>query len=236
MPVRPQPPAGPPRGSRQPMPGGPANPAYGGGPGYVDRGAPMGPGVPPYVVGTPTEVVSAPNRPAGEAVSPEAWAPAGGPYGPGAPGPVLGENDQTMPAKLPTAEAAAAPPEAAQARKPVRRRDIAVAGLLYVVGVAAAFGFAYDLFAKLFDLVHNRCALQKKDFTVQCDVIRPPASALWGLLIGGGGMFMALVAALVLTAVAAMTGRRAWTYTAIALPVILLAGGAGHVLVATAIK
>ncbi|BAW10744.1 conserved hypothetical protein [Nocardia seriolae] len=187
-------------------------------------------------MGTPTEVVSAPNRPAGEAVSPEAWAPAGGPYGPGAPGPVLGENDQTMPAKLPTAEAAAAPPEAAQARKPVRRRDIAVAGLLYVVGVAAAFGFAYDLFAKLFDLVHNRCALQKKDFTVQCDVIRPPASALWGLLIGGGGMFMALVAALVLTAVAAMTGRRAWTYTAIALPVILLAGGAGHVLVATAIK
>lgn len=147
------------------------------------------------------------------------------------------EDDQlTMPSKLPPAEAAAAAlPKAVGERKPVRRKDVAVSAGLYLVGVAVAFAWAYDLFAKLFDLVHNRCTA-KKDFSVQCVVIRPPASALWGLLIGGGGMFLALVGAMVLASVAAMTGRRAWIWTAIALPLIAVAGGAGHILVATAIN
>ncbi|MGW5111653.1 hypothetical protein [Nocardia sp. NPDC004123] len=143
-----------------------------------------------------------------------------------------GEADRTMPATLPPAEAAdTAVPE----RKPLRRKDILISAVLYLTGVAMAFGWAYDLFAKLFDLIHNRCTA-KKDFSVQCVVIRPPASALWGLLIGGGGMFLALVGALVLASVAAMTGRRGWIWTAVALPVILVAGGAGHILVATAVN
>ncbi|MFE3100004.1 hypothetical protein [Nocardia tengchongensis] len=140
-----------------------------------------------------------------------------------------------MPATLPPAEAAApAQPASTGERKPLNRRDIVLSLGLYLLGVIAAFGWAYDLFAKLFDLVHNRCTA-KKDFSVQCIVIRPPASALWGLLIGGGGMFLALVGAMVLASVAAMTGRRSWIWTAIALPLILVAGAAGHVLVATAI-
>lgn len=154
----------------------------------------------------------------------------------GAAGWGAGEDQLTMPSKLPPAEAAAAVlPQAAGERKPVRRKDVAVSAVLYLVGVAVAFAWAYDLFAKLFDLVHNRCTA-KKDFSVQCAVIRPPASALWGLLIGGGGMFLALVGAMVLASVAAMTGRRAWIWTAIALPLIAVAGGAGHILVATAIN
>lgn len=141
-----------------------------------------------------------------------------------------------MPAPLPpSAVAISDSPAAGSDRKPLNRRDIAVTAGLYLVSVIAAFGWAYDLFAKLFDLVHNRCTA-KRDFSVQCIVIRPPASALWGLLIGGGGMFLALVGAMVLASVAAMTGRRAWIWTAVALPVILVAGGAGHVLVATAIS
>ncbi|MGV9663315.1 hypothetical protein [Nocardia niigatensis] len=168
----------------------------------------------------------------GAEVLPEPWA-SGAQYAVGA---GAGEADRTMPAALPPAEAAAAlPPSAASERKPPRRKDMLISAGLYLLGVAMAFGWAYDLFAKLFDLVHNRCTA-KKDFSVQCVVIRPPASALWGLLIGGGGMFLALVGAMVLASVAAMTGRRAWLWTAIALPVILLAGGAGHILVATAIN
>ncbi|MFC7424415.1 hypothetical protein [Nocardia tengchongensis] len=138
-----------------------------------------------------------------------------------------------MPATLPPAEAPAQPAPTGE-RKSLNRRDIVLSLGLYLLGVIAAFGWAYDLFAKLFDLVHNRCTA-KKDFSVQCIVIRPPASALWGLLIGGGGMFLALVGAMVLASVAAMTGRRSWIWTAIALPLILVAGAAGHVLVATAI-
>lgn len=145
-------------------------------------------------------------------------------------------NDRTMPAPLrPSEVGAAAAVAPATERKPLARRDIALSAGLYLLCVVAAFGWAYDLFAKLFDLVHNRCTA-KRDFSVQCIVIRPPASALWGLLIGGGGMFLALVGAMVLASVAAMTGRRAWIWTAIALPLILAAGGAGHVLVATAIS
>lgn len=152
----------------------------------------------------------------------------------------FGENDLTWPGQPPPASAAGeiekqAAVQAAVVAKPLRRNDVLVSVLLYLVGVAVAFAWAYDLFSKLFDLVHNRCSA-KKDFTVECVVIRPPSSALWGLLIGGGGMFLALVTALVLAAVAGMTGRRAWLWPAVALPVIVLAGGAGHVLVATAIK
>ncbi|MTE14703.1 hypothetical protein [Nocardia aurantiaca] len=162
----------------------------------------------------------------------ESWASGGSQYVGGAgPGQAFEAPDQTMPAPLSSAEAVA--PRAALERKALRRRDILVSALLYLVGVVAAFGWSYDLFAKLFDLVHNRCTA-KKDFSVQCVVIRPPASALWGLLIGGGGMFLALVGAMVLASVAAMTGRRAWIWPAFALPAILIAGGAGHILVATA--
>ncbi|MFE3988381.1 hypothetical protein ACFXPR_28180 [Nocardia tengchongensis] len=159
---------------------------------------------------------------------PEPWAPAASQFRPG-------EDDRTMPAPLRPAEAAAPVVSApAGERKSLNRKDIVLSLGLYLLSVIAAFGWAYDLFAKLFDLVHNRCTA-KKDFSVQCIVIRPPASALWGLLIGGGGMFLALVGAMVLASVAAMTGRRSWIWTAIALPLILVAGAAGHVLVATAI-
>ncbi|MVU80019.1 hypothetical protein GPX89_22580 [Nocardia sp. ET3-3] len=235
-PSRPQPLAGPP-GSRLPAPSGPGHLPYGGGLGQLD-GGPSGQGGPPPSAGAAPQLGRT-NHPAGEEVSPEAWPPGGTLFaaGPAGPGQAFGENDRTMPAKLPPAEAAAAAlPKAAAERKPVRRKDVLISALLYLVGAAVAFGFAYDLFAKLFDLVHNRCALQKKDFTVQCAVIRPPASALWGLLIGGGGMFLVLVGAMVLAAVAAMTGRRAWIWTAAALPIIAVAGGAGHILVATAIN
>ncbi|WP_162958464.1 hypothetical protein [Nocardia yunnanensis] len=142
-----------------------------------------------------------------------------------------------MPAKRPATEVSSLAPAPAEAgRKAVRGKDVLISAALFLAGVGVAFGWAYDLFAKLFDLVHNRCAFQRSDFSVGCSVIRPPASALWGLLIGGGGMFLVLVGALVLGAVAAMTGRRAWIWPAVALPVIALVGGAGHVLVATAIS
>ncbi|MEC3914305.1 hypothetical protein [Nocardia sp. CDC160] len=232
-PLPPQPPAGPPGapGGQRPGPIDPAGPTLPKG----GRQAPSAP-VPPAAPGTP----GGPPRFGGPARSPDPW----GPGGPGpapaapqavAPGPVSGEDDLTMPGTRPPGEAAAAVP-GGPARKPVRRKDVLISAVLYLVGVAVAFGWAYDLFAKLFDLVHNRCTLQKTDFSVKCAVIRPPASALWGLLIGGGGMFLALVGALVLAAVAAMTGRRAWLWPAIAVPLIAIAGGAGHVLVATAIN
>ncbi|MFE3057439.1 hypothetical protein [Nocardia sp. NPDC059239] len=174
--------------------------------------------------------------PIGTEVLPEPWASGPQYVVGGGSAQAPGEADRTMPATLPPAEAAAAaPPSAAPDRKPLRRKDILISAVLYLAGVVMAFGWAYDLFAKLFDLIHNRCTA-KKDFSVQCVVIRPPASALWGLLIGGGGMFLALVGALVLASVAAMTGRRGWIWTAMALPVILVAGGAGHILVATAVN
>lgn len=118
--------------------------------------------------------------------------------------------------------------------KPPRRGDVPIAAGVYLVAVVVAFGWGYDLFAKLFDLVHNRCT-PKSLTAVQCDLVRPPASALWGLLIAGGGMGLGLVGGLVLAAVCAMTGRRAWIAAAVALPVVVLAGGIGHVLVTSAI-
>ncbi len=113
--------------------------------------------------------------------------------------------------------------------------DLGISGALFLVGVVAMFGFGNDLFGKFFQLVHNRCTA-KKDFSVQCDLVRPPSSALWGLMIAGGGMSLALITGLVLTSVAALTGRkRPWLALAIAVPVILVAGAAGHVLVSSAI-
>ncbi|MGW4246337.1 hypothetical protein [Nocardia sp. NPDC004722] len=169
-------------------------------------------------------------------VSPEVWAAAGPQDAPGS-GQSFGENDLTMPSKLPPAEAAAAAlPKAAADRKPLRGKDVLVATLLCLVGVAVSFGWAYDLLSKLSDLVHNRCTVQLGPPAAKCVLIRPPSSALWGLLIGGGGTFLVLIVAIVLTSVAAMTGRRAWLWPAIALPIIALAGGAGHILVATAIN
>ncbi|WP_228565907.1 hypothetical protein [Nocardia sp. SYP-A9097] len=105
-----------------------------------------------------------------------------------------------------------------------------LAAALFAVDIAIMALWSYDLFGKAFGLIHNRCTA-KKDFSVQCSVVRPGASALWGLLIGGGGMSLALVAGLVLAAVAAMTGRRAWWWTAAALPIIAICGALGHVLV-----
>lgn len=119
------------------------------------------------------------------------------------------------------------------ATRSVRRNDILLSAVLYVVAVAATAGFAYDLFGKAFGLVHNRCAA-KRDFTVQCEAIKPAASALWGLLIGGGGMALALMSALVIASVAAMTGRRAWVWPALAIPVVLICGGVGHLLIGNA--
>ncbi|MGW2662725.1 hypothetical protein ACWCW7_17310 [Nocardia tengchongensis] len=221
-----------PRDPRAPQAAAGPTQRFSGGPGYPGR-APLGqqqqssrnPGA---NYGPPQPPVDAAQSINTE-MMPEPWAPAAAQFRPG-------EDDRTMPATLPPAEAAAPVPSApAGERKSLNRRDIALALGLYLLSVVAAFGWAYDLFAKLFDLVHNRCTA-KKDFSVQCIVIRPPASALWGLLIGGGGMFLALVGAMVLASVAAMTGRRAWIWTAIALPLILVAGAAGHVLVATAIS
>ncbi|MCU1645904.1 MAG: hypothetical protein JWN03_6179 [Nocardia sp.] len=116
----------------------------------------------------------------------------------------------------------------------VGRTDVLLAAVLFVVDIGIAALFAYDLFGKAFGLIHNRCTA-KKDFSVQCEAIRPAGSALWGLLIAGGGMSLALGAALVLAAVAAMTGRRAWWWTAAALPVIAVCGAIGHVLVGNAV-
>ncbi|MEC3958199.1 hypothetical protein VMT65_34550 [Nocardia sp. CDC153] len=217
-------PAGPtlPKGGRQAPPA-PVPPRAPGTPGGPPRfGGPAHPqppaGPPPRAAQSwPNAGPGDPNHPLGEE-----------------PGQAFGGEDLTMPSPPPATEATANP--SGSARKPVRRKDVLISAVLYLAGVAVAFGWAYDLFAKLFDLVHNRCTLQKSDFSVKCAVIRPPASALWGLLIGGGGMFLALVGALVLAAVAAMTGRRAWLWPAIALPLIAIAGGAGHVLVATAIN
>ncbi|UGT46057.1 hypothetical protein LTV02_32410 [Nocardia yamanashiensis] len=113
--------------------------------------------------------------------------------------------------------------------------DLGISVGAFLVGVVAMFGFGNDLFGKFFQLVHNRCTA-KKDFSVQCDLVRPPSSALWGLMIAGGGMSLALITGLVLTSVAALTGRkRPWLGLAIAVPVILVAGAAGHVLVSSAI-
>ncbi|MFF2553735.1 hypothetical protein ACFVUS_22245 [Nocardia sp. NPDC058058] len=116
----------------------------------------------------------------------------------------------------------------------VSRKDTLLAALLFAVDIAIVALFSYDLFGKAFGLVRNRCTA-KKDFSVQCTVIRPAGSALWGLLIAGGGMSLALVAALVLAAVAAMTGRRAWWWTAAALPIIAICGLIGHFLVGNAV-
>lgn len=113
--------------------------------------------------------------------------------------------------------------------------DLGIGAGAFLVGVVAMFGFGNDLFGKFFQLVHNRCTA-KKDFSVQCDLVRPPSSALWGLMIAGGGMSLALITGLVLTSVAALSGRkRPWLALAIAVPVILVAGAAGHVLVSSAI-
>ncbi|WP_327142806.1 hypothetical protein [Nocardia sp. NBC_01327] len=124
---------------------------------------------------------------------------------------------------------------AGSSRPAVARKDVLLATLLFAVDVAIAALFAYDLFGKAFGLIHNRCTA-KKDFSVQCEAIRPAGSALWGLLIGGGGMALALGAGLVLAAVAAMTGRRAWWWTAAALPMIAVCGGIGHLLVGNAVN
>ncbi|WP_433669322.1 hypothetical protein ACQP06_34690 [Nocardia sp. CA-136227] len=244
----PPPPPGPPVGGPRPGPGDPAAATvHLGGrqapPPRIPPQAPVNAGPPPRSggpVGMPQDSRQpAPAGPRGPQQPPRN--PAAGQVPPPGPGSlVVGSpvdaDDRTVPAPLPRAETAAPAQTAApDERKPLHRKDIALSLGLYLLGVVAAFGFGYDLFAKLFDLVHNRCTA-KRDFSVQCIVIRPPASALWGLLIGGGGMFLALVGAMVLASVAAMTGRRAWIWTAVALPVILVAGGAGHVLVATAIS
>lgn len=125
---------------------------------------------------------------------------------------------------------AAAKEKPATARPRVGRKDVLLAAALFAVDIAIMALWSYDLFGKAFGLIHNRCTA-KKDFSVQCTVVRPSASALWGLLIGGGGMSLALVAALVLAAVAAMTGRRVWWWTAAALPIIAICGALGYVLV-----
>ncbi|MEU0543314.1 hypothetical protein ABZ319_25915 [Nocardia sp. NPDC005978] len=114
------------------------------------------------------------------------------------------------------------------------RKDLLLAGGIYLVNLVVAALWSYDLFGKFFDLVKNRCSA-KRDFTVECIVERPPAQGLWGLLIGGGGLSLALVAALILIAVAAMTNRRTWIYPALALPVIAITGAIGHFLVGSAI-
>ncbi|WP_067695061.1 hypothetical protein [Nocardia jejuensis] len=116
----------------------------------------------------------------------------------------------------------------------MRRKDILIAALVYVVDIGVVAFFSYDLFGKLFQLVHNKCTL-KSVSSVQCDLIRPPASALTGLLVAFGGMTLALLIALVIAAAAAVTRRSAWIWTTAALPVILIAGVAGHVLVTSAI-
>lgn len=126
-------------------------------------------------------------------------------------------------------------PRRSRLQGPTGRMGVLLAAAIYLVDVAAATFFAYDLFGKFFDLIHNRCSA-KRDFTVQCVVERPASGGLWGLLLGGGGMSLALMAALVLTALAAMTGRRAWIYPALALPLILISGAIGHFLVGGAIS
>lgn len=117
---------------------------------------------------------------------------------------------------------------------PLRRKNVLIAVGVYAAGVAAAFFWAYDLFGMVFDLISNKCAA-KRDFTVECEVIPPPNSALFGLLIAGGGMTLALVCALVIAAAAAVTRRNAWIWPAIALPVIVASGAIGHFLVNSAI-
>ncbi|MEV6770709.1 hypothetical protein AB0N05_19005 [Nocardia sp. NPDC051030] len=120
--------------------------------------------------------------------------------------------------------------------EPLRRKDVLIAALIYVVDIGVVAFWAYDLFGKMFDLVHNKCTVKSlTNPSVQCDLIRPPSSALFGLLIAGGGMTLALLIALVIASAAAVTRRSAWIWTAAALPVILIAGAAGHVLVTSAI-
>ncbi|MGX1804977.1 hypothetical protein ACWIGI_04625 [Nocardia sp. NPDC055321] len=158
------------------------------------------------------DIPSGPNGPAGNPGG--AGDPAGTPAGQGDPAP----NTST------SAKAA-----------PTRRKDLLLAGAIYLVNLVVAALWSYDLFGKFFDLVKNRCSA-KRDFTVECIVQRPPAQGLWGLLIGGGGLSLTLVAALILTAVAAMTGRRAWIYPALALPIIAITGAIGHFLVGGAVN
>lgn len=123
---------------------------------------------------------------------------------------------------------------AALGAQPLDRKNVLIAAAVYALGVAVAFFWAYDLFGKVFDLIHNKCAA-KRDFTVECEVIPPSNSALWGLLIAGGGMTLALVCALVIAAAAAVTRRNAWLWPAIALPVIVVSGAIGHFLVNSAV-
>ncbi|MCP9622157.1 hypothetical protein FOH10_32410 [Nocardia otitidiscaviarum] len=120
------------------------------------------------------------------------------------------------------------------ARQPLRRKDLLLATAVYAVGVVVALFWAYDLFGKAFDLIRNRCTAQR-DFSVQCTVIRPPAQALVGFVIAGGGITLALGCALVLAAVSAVTRRSAWLWPAIALPVIVISGAVGHFLVGGAV-
>ncbi|MFC9996548.1 hypothetical protein [Nocardia sp. NPDC127526] len=124
--------------------------------------------------------------------------------------------------------AEAAPPVASAS---LRRKDVLLGALLFVVDVLAVAGWSYALFGKVFDLIHNKCTVVARDFSVDCAVQRPPSSALLGLLIAGGGMSLALMGALVVTAVAAMTGRKAWIWSALALPIILVCGAIGFFLV-----
>ncbi|WP_157554290.1 hypothetical protein [Nocardia crassostreae] len=119
--------------------------------------------------------------------------------------------------------------------RPLQCKDVLLAAVLFLVDVAAVAGLSYALFGKVFDLVHNKCTVVARDFSVDCVVQKPPSSALLGLLIAGGGMSLALMSALVVTAVAAMTGRRAMLWPAIALPVIVVCGVAGYFLVGSAV-
>ncbi|MFI6871216.1 hypothetical protein [Nocardia sp. NPDC050406] len=134
----------------------------------------------------------------------------------------------------PVQREAADQPVAAVGSQPLDRKNVLIAVGVYALNVVVAFLWAYDLFGKVFDLIHNKCAA-KRDFTVECEVIPPSNSALWGLLIAGGGMTLALVCALVLAAAAAVTRRNAWIWPAIALPIVVIAGAAGHFLVNSAI-
>ncbi|QLY30937.1 hypothetical protein [Nocardia huaxiensis] len=149
---------------------------------------------------------------------------------------VLTEDDvETAKRPLSVPEGSEAGSGVAVGAGPLRKRNVLIAVAVYAADVVAAFVLGYLVLGKLSGLIHNRCTA-KRDFSVQCDVIRPPTSGLLGLLIAGGGISLALVAALVLASVAAVTRRNAWLWTAVAFPVIVVAGLAGYFLVNGAVS
>ncbi|MBL1073085.1 hypothetical protein JK358_01620 [Nocardia sp. 2] len=116
---------------------------------------------------------------------------------------------------------------------PLRRKNVLMAAGVYGLDIVLAFVFGYLLLGKLSGLISNRCTA-KRDFSVQCDVIQPPTSGLLGLLLAGGGISLALMGALILASIAAVTRRNALLWTAIALPVIVVSGFGGYLLVSSA--